>query len=37
MIKARRRGLIRMKVQGITPAHQVLNKKISQTFKDKIR
>ena len=27
LIKARRRGLKRMKQQGITPAHQVLDKK----------
>ena len=25
MIEARRRGLLRMKQQGITPAHQILN------------
>ena len=25
MIEARRRGLLRMKHQGITPAHQILN------------
>ena len=37
MIEARRRGLNRMKHQGITPAHQVLDNKISQTYKDEIR
>ena len=36
-IKARRHGLIIMKQQGITPAHQVLNNEISQTYKDNIR
>ena len=37
MIEARRRGLNRMRQQGITPAHQVLDNKISQTYKDEIR
>ena len=37
MIKARLQGLLIMKQQGITPAHQVLENKISQTYKDKIR
>ena len=37
MIKAQCRGVIRMKLQGITTAHQVLNSKISQTYKDEIR
>ena len=37
MIKARRRGLIIMKQQGITPVHQVLDNKITQTYKDEIR
>ena len=37
MIEARRRGLKRMRQQGITPAHQVLDKEISQTYKDDIR
>ena len=37
MIKARRRGLDRMRQKGITPAHQVLDNEISQTYKDKIR
>ena len=37
MIKARRRGLKRMKQQGITPAHQVLDNEIYKTYKDKIR
>ena len=37
MIEARRRGLNRMKHQGITPAHQFLDNKISQTYKDEIR
>ena len=32
MIKARFRGLIRMKRQGTTPAHQVLDNKIYQTY-----
>ena len=37
MIEARRRGLMIMKQQGITPAHQVLDNGISQTYKDDIR
>ena len=37
MIEARLRGLKIMKQQGITPAHQVLNNEISQTYKDDIR
>ena len=37
MIKARRRGLLRMKQQGITPAYQVLDNEISQAYKDEIR
>ena len=37
MIEARRRGLMRMKQQGFMPAHQVLDNKISQTYKDEIR
>ena len=37
MIEARRRGIMRMKQQGITPAHQVLDNEISQTYKDEIR
>ena len=37
MIKARRRGLMIMKQQVITPAHQVLDNEISPTYKDKIR
>ena len=37
MIEAQRRGLIGMKQQGITPAHQVLDNKISQKYKDNIR
>ena len=36
-IEARRRGIKRMKQQGITPAHQVLDNEISQTYKDDIR
>ena len=36
MIEARRRGLKRMKQQGITTAHQVLYNEISQTYKDEI-
>ena len=31
MIEARHRSLLRMKQQGITPVHQFLDKKISQT------
>ena len=37
MIEARRRGLNRMRQQGITPAHQVLNNEVSQTYKNYIR
>ena len=37
MIEAQRRGLMRTKQQGITPAHQVLDNKISQIYKDEIR
>ena len=37
MIEARNRGLKIMRQQGITPAHQVLDNKISQTYKDEIR
>ena len=37
LIEARRRGLKRMKQQGITPAYQVLDNKIYQTYKDEIR
>ena len=37
MIEAQRRGLKRMKQQGITPTHQVLDNKISQIYKDEIR
>ena len=37
MIKAQCRGVIRMKLQGITTAHQVLDNKISQTYKDEIK
>ena len=37
MIKARRRGLNRMRQQGLTSAHQVLDNEISQTYKDDIR
>ena len=37
MIKARRRGLNIIRQQGITPMHQVLDNKISQTYKNKIR
>ena len=37
MIEVRRHGLKRMKQQGITPAHQVLDNEISQTYKDEIR
>ena len=37
MIKARCRSLLRMKQQGIMPAHQVIDNKISQAYKDDIR
>ena len=37
MIEEQRRGLLIMKQQGITPVHQVLDKEISQTYKDDIR
>ena len=37
MIEARLRGLKRMKQQGITPVHQVLDNEISQTYKEEIR
>ena len=37
MIEAQCRGLKRMGQEGITPAHQVLDNKISQTYKDEIR
>ena len=37
IIEARRRGLKKMRQQGITSAHQVLDNEISQTYKDKIR
>ena len=37
MIEARQRGLKIMRQQCITPAHQVLDNKISQTYKDEIR
>ena len=37
MIEAQQRGLIRMKQQGITPVHQVLDNEIYQTYKDEIR
>ena len=37
MIEARRRGLKIMIQQGITPAHQVLDNEISQTYKEDIR
>ena len=37
LIEAQRRSLKRMKQQGIMPAYQVLDNKISQTYKDEIR
>ena len=37
IIEAQRRGLKIMRQQGITPAHQVLDNEISQTYKDEIR
>ena len=37
MIEVRRRGLLRIKQQGITPTHQVLDNEISQTYKEEIR
>ena len=37
MIKARRHGPKRMIQKGITPVHQVLDNKISQTYKEEIR
>ena len=36
-IEARRQGLNIMRQQGITPVHQVIDNKISQTYKDNIR
>ena len=36
MINSRRRALIRMKLQGIIPLHQILQNEISQAYKDKI-
>ena len=37
IIEALLRGLKIIKQQGITPAHQVLDNEISQTYKDEIR
>ena len=37
MILARRRALARMKVQGIVPAHQVLDNEISKAYKTEIQ
>ena len=37
MIEAQRRGLLRIKQQVIMHVHQVLDNKISQTYKDEIR
>ena len=37
IINARRRALLRMKLQGIVPMHQILDNETSQAFKDEIR
>ena len=36
MIKARRNALKRMKLQGIVPLHQILDKAISEAYKEEI-
>ena len=37
IINARRRALLRMKLQGIVPMHQILDNETSQAFKGEIR